>query len=90
MCIERGFIGVAYRHANPIMTGIEQIVQDSSSFSVHEAGCLKWSLVYTGIPEKVGSNASDRMELLARGKQAGTSKIFFLLFLYRLPAEGMA
>ncbi|KAL6049895.1 hypothetical protein STEG23_019450 [Scotinomys teguina] len=48
------------------MAGYEQKVQESSSCSIHKAGCFSWSSVYTGILEDIGSNASKGMDLGAR------------------------
>ena len=44
-----------------------------------------------GNPEEVGSNASEGLDLLARGEQTGKEqKLPSFMSLYRLPAEGMA
>lgn len=70
------------------MAGYEWQVQESSSWSAHEAGCLSWSLVH---PKEVGSNANERIDFLARGEQAGREqKLPSCMSLYRLPAEDMA
>ena len=46
-----GFIGVAYDccPASSTMTVYQGKVQESSSCSVHDAGCLSWSSVDAGI-----------------------------------------
>lgn len=55
---KKGFItfitvGIAVGPAIPTMTGYERKVQESSSYSVHEAGCLIWSSVYPGSPKSL-------------------------------------
>jgi hypothetical protein len=43
-----------------------------------------------GNPEEVGSNASEGLDLLARGEQTGKEqKLPSFMSLYRLPAEGV-
>jgi hypothetical protein len=50
----------------PRMAVYQKKVQESSS-SVHEAGCLSWSSVYTRILE-VGSSVSEGMDLALRAR----------------------
>ena len=49
---------------SPTMAVYQQKVQESSSCSVHEAGCLSWSSVFV----KGCSNASEEMDSAAKAK----------------------
>lgn len=64
------------------------------SKNLEVAQCRVWmpQLVFSRHlnPRKVGSNASDGMDLLARQEQAGKEQNLSSKSLYRLPAEGTA
>lgn len=72
------------------MAAYELKVQECNSFSVHKVGCISWSSVYTGTP-KIGSNDSERMNLLGNlGQASKGQKLPSFMSLYGLPAKGVA
>lgn len=68
--------------ASSTMVVYQQQVQESSSCSVREAGCLSWSSAVHWNPEEVGSNASKGMDLIMRGKASRQREqaSFFMFF----------
>lgn len=76
--------------ANPTMAAYEEKVEESSSFSVYEARCLRWSSLFTKNPKKVDSNTSGEMDLLVRQGRTGKEQNLSSISSYRFPAEGIA
>ena len=68
--------------ATPIMAVYQQEIQQYSSCSVHKAGCLSWSLLYSRIPKNQALIPVKEWTCRPDRGQADKEQNFFFCVLY--------